>query len=585
MGWLKDQRGRQDRKASRAGLTADEAVERLRPTLRELLARLEGQSRSDLQVTLQLLPLGSRLALDAVGAVELEGQDPVEGRYRLKVLPFCVEVVNAAALKVEEARREGHGDSRTDEQLAATLHGERAGEAEPEVQATSAPEEAARAVDEPELVEQARQLAEDRILEGILPHLVREEPTTPQSSAEVAERTGLPEPAVAYTMGRLFKKGWLHVTPPAQSGESQFSLIDDRGLMIGMSLSRGHVDAVLTTLRTTQVIARSEHPLPDTSPQSVVQTVVGLAQELRGAAGPGQDIVGLGVALAGRVDATGTVFFAPDLQTDEHRWNSATLEDDLEAATRVTAFGRAENRVAVENDANALAMYEYLLQAADQDVSVVLMSESGEGIGGALVINGALVHGTEGVGGEIGHVVVDQHREPCRCGGRGCLETVASAAAIVNAIKKKTTVPVESLRDASALVERGDPAAARVFTTAGEALGRVLSVVTAAIGPPRVVIFGPPQVTQEFNVASARVFMDGVRGTHGNAILGVKVDVVPRVLGHDTLPTAAAATAVNYFISRPRLWMPTIAGVEVPDGQWGSRERVRAGEMQSASQI
>jgi predicted NBD/HSP70 family sugar kinase len=442
---------------------------------------------------------------------------------------------------------------------------------------TSAPERSGRTVDEPVLVGVAWQLAEDQTLGGVLTDLVRKEPTTPQSAAAVAKRTGLPEPTVSHTMHRLFRNGWLNAAPLAPSGESRFSLTDNRGLMIGMSLYRSHVDAVLTTLRTTRVIDRREHQLPDTSPQSVVQTVVELAQELRGTAGPRQDIVGLGVAVAGRVDATGTVFFAPDLKTDEHRWIAVTLEDDLEAATRVTAFGRAENRVAVENDANALGMYEYLLRAPDQDVAVVLMSESGEGIGCGLVINGALVHGAEGIGGEIGHVVVAQNGKPCRCGGKGCLETVASAAAIVDAVKGKSKVPVDDLRAASALVEHGNAPAFRAFTMAGEALGRVLSILMATVGQPRVVIFGPRQLTQEFDVTSARAFMDGVRGTHRGAILDVKVDLVPRVLDDATLPTAAAATAVNYFLSRPRRWMPAIANIDISGGPRQSPGRARAG--------
>ena len=130
MSWFEGFRARKAKGETR--LTAEQALQRLAPTLREVLARLEGQSRSDLQVTLQLLPLGSRLALDAVGAVELEGQDPVEGRYRLKVLPFCIDVVNAAVLSVEEAFREGRDETRTDDDLASALHNQRPTGATPE---------------------------------------------------------------------------------------------------------------------------------------------------------------------------------------------------------------------------------------------------------------------------------------------------------------------------------------------------------------------------------------------------------------------------------------------------------------------
>ena len=346
-------------------------------------------------------------------------------------------------------------------------------------------------------------------------------------------------------------------------GELRFSLSDERGLVIGVSLSRDHVDAVLTSLRTTRVIAKSRRTLPDTSPHIIIQAVVDLVEELRAKAGVGRDIIGLGVALAGRVNGpTGTVFFSPDLQTTDHRWNGIPLEADLEEGIRAKTFGSTVTRVAVENDANALAMYQYLRQIEDQSVCVALMSESGEGIGAGLVINRAIVHGPGGVSGEIGHVVVDPDGEPCRCGGRGCLEAVASAAAIVKKIRNldETSEPaVEDLKEASALAERGNGAVIEVFSTAGEALGQVLFNLSAIVGPTRLVIFGPPELTQEADLASARAFIGGVRRAHGQAILGVKVDIEPRVLDHDSLSEAAAATAVHHFLSWPQHWVPTIA--------------------------
>jgi len=164
-----------------------------------------------------------------------------------------------------------------------------------------------------------------------------------------------------------------------------------------MSISRSHVHAVLTNLRTNQLIAQREHALPDTSPPSVIHTVVSLAQELSGEAGMGRDVVGLGVAVAGHVDdATGMVNFAPDLQTSEHPWKGLPLEDDLEVALRDSG----NFHVVVENDANALGIYEYLLEGEEESVAVVLLSGSGKGIGAGLVINQAIARGFGGVSGE-----------------------------------------------------------------------------------------------------------------------------------------------------------------------------------------
>lgn len=408
---------------------------------------------------------------------------------------------------------------------------------------------------------EVQEQAGEQALDDILRDLYREGPKSgPQSTAAVAERTGLREPTVWFAMDRLRVTGWLDVISPPRAPEPRFSLSPERGLVIGMSLNRDHIDAVLTDIRASRVVAQRTCELADTSPRLVTQAIVDLFEELRHAAGQGPAIIGLGVALAGRVDGpTGTVFFAPDLQTDDHQWSGVPLEADLEEAIQVKAPGGAVTRVVVENDANALGMYEYLLRSEDQSVSVVLMGESGEGIGGGLVINGGIAHGTGGVGGEIGHVVVDPDGEPCRCGMRGCLETVASGTAILKKARKLATSPITNLNEAAELAEQGDEAILEVFTAAGEALGWVLSSVTKLVGTTRLVIFGPPQLAEEHKLRSAHAFMEGVRRVHGHMILGVKVDIEPRILDHVTLSKAAAATAVHYFLSRPQRWIPTIA--------------------------
>jgi predicted NBD/HSP70 family sugar kinase/transcriptional regulator with XRE-family HTH domain len=432
-------------------------------------------------------------------------------------------------------------------------------------------------IDNPEVLALAVEHSEEKHIEEILTELVRKgEKIGPQSFADLARVTGLPEPTVGHAVLRLFETGWVERVQ-AKSRESRFSLTDDRGLMIGISLSREHVDASLTSLTTRQVLAELERPLPDPTPPSVVEAVVGVVRELRDHAEAGQEIVGLGVVLAGRIhQPSGTVYFAPDLQTDKDPWKQVPLEAELEQATHGNAFGDAGKRVVVDNDANALAMHEYLLAGEDQSVVIVLMAESGEGIGSGLVVNGDIVRGVDGIGGEIGHIIVNPEGKPCRCGARGCLETIASAHAIVEAIRGRretTEAPIQSLSDASALVHGSGSTAARAFARAGEELGRVLSSVTAVVGAPHLIIFGPPELTKESDFASAREFLDGTRRTHGHAILGVNQDVVAKVLEPSTLPRAAAAAAVHEFLSEPRQWVPTMARPTISDREWQSQVR------------
>lgn len=432
-------------------------------------------------------------------------------------------------------------------------------------------------IDNPEVLALAVEHSEEKHIEGILTELVRKgEKTGPQSSADLARVTGLPQPTVGHAMLRLFETGWLERVQ-AKSRESRFSLTDDRGLMIGISISREHADAVLTSLTTRQVLADLEYPLPDPTPHSVVQAVADIIRQMRNHAEAEQEIVGLGVVLAGRIHpSSGTVYFAPDLQTSQEPWKEVPLKAELEQATHGEAYGDARKHVAVENEANALAMHECLLAGEDRSVVTVLMAESGEGIGSGLVVNGDIVHGVDGIGGEIGHIIVDPEGTLCRCGARGCLETVASARAIVEALRKNKEITggsIETLSDASALVHESAPAVAMAFAKAGEALGRVLSSVTAVVGAPHLTIFGPPELTQELDFESAREFLDGVRRTHGHAILGITQDVVGKVLECSTLPKAAAAIAVREFLSEPRQWVPSIARPTISDDERLSQTR------------
>lgn len=92
--------------------------------------------------------------------------------------------------------------------------------------------------------------------------------------------------------------------------------------------------------------------------------------------------------------------------------------------------------VVLENDSNAAAYAEHEI-ASGKGSSVFLMFTMGTGIGGGIVINNLLVHGSGGNGGEFGHIIVDPRGDNCHCGQRGCLTRYASAKAIQDKYKLK----------------------------------------------------------------------------------------------------------------------------------------------------
>jgi predicted NBD/HSP70 family sugar kinase len=139
--------------------------------------------------------------------------------------------------------------------------------------------------------------------------------------------------------------------------------------------------------------------------------------------------------------------------------------------------------VVVDNNTRLAALAEAMSEEDDAgDLVYVRLSD---GIGGGLVIGGRLIAGGRGAAGEFGHVRVVADGRTCRCGKRGCLETVASLPAVVAAA---------GVADADALaaaVTAADPTAVAAVEAAADALAEVLADAALVLSPARVVIAGP----------------------------------------------------------------------------------------------
>jgi glucokinase len=151
-------------------------------------------------------------------------------------------------------------------------------------------------------------------------------------------------------------------------------------------------------------------------PDALVGQVARLVSDLRGS---GNNIGAVGIAIPGLVNRqTDRVIASRDLP--------ATVRENLHAEF-MEATGL---RVELENDANAAAYGEYKIGAGrgSRDLFYITI---GEGIGGAIILDGKLWTGASGLAGEVGHITIDTEGAECQCGNTGCLETVASAPNIV----------------------------------------------------------------------------------------------------------------------------------------------------------
>ena len=197
-------------------------------------------------------------------------------------------------------------------------------------------------------------------------------------------------------------------------------------------------------------------------------------------------IAGVGVGIPGPVNEDGAVICAVNLH-----WGYVELEKELEKLTGLT--------VKAGNDANVAALGE-MWKGGGAGYHNVVMVTLGTGVGVGIIVNGKIVTGTHGAGGEIGHIhVEDDETLSCNCGNQGCLEQYASATGVVRlanrmleatdkaSVLRNEEVTAKAVFDA---VKAGDELAMEVAEKFGKYLGTALAVIAGVVDPEVFVIGG-----------------------------------------------------------------------------------------------
>ncbi len=141
-------------------------------------------------------------------------------------------------------------------------------------------------------------------------------------------------------------------------------------------------------------------------------------------------------------------------------------------------------RVRLGNGPRLAALAETVWGAA-KGLTDVLYLELSDQVGGGLVTGGALHRGAHGRSGAFGHILAEVAGAPCSCGGRGCLQTVASTTAVLDAYQAAADLP-----QLAAALSAGEEAAHAVVRRAAVHTGRVLAGLAKALGPSMVVVGG-----------------------------------------------------------------------------------------------
>lgn len=250
----------------------------------------------------------------------------------------------------------------------------------------------------------------------------------------------------------------------------------------GTTVKMGFFDSEGTVLDKWEIPTRTENGgeniLPDVA-KSILNKIEekGISKE---------DVIGVGIGAPGPIDGNGVVYKAVNLG-----WGVFNIAETLTGLLGIPAKAG--------NDANVAALGE-MWKGGGQGYSSLVAVTLGTGIGGGVIVDGKLLTGYKGAGGEIGHVhIMDDEPEACGCGGHGCLEQYGSATGIVRLANRVLAATEEAsvLRDGEIsaksvfdAVKAGDKVAIQIATQFGEILGKGLAIIASVLNPEIFVIGG-----------------------------------------------------------------------------------------------
>lgn len=199
------------------------------------------------------------------------------------------------------------------------------------------------------------------------------------------------------------------------------------------------------------------------------------------------DVAGIGMGVPGPVKADGTVLRCVNLG-----WGIFNVADELSNIIGLP--------VKAGNDANMAALGE-MWQGGGKGYKDIVMVTLGTGVGGGIIIDGKMLSGVNGAGGEIGHIQVnDDETEVCGCGRKGCLEQYTSATGIVRSanVALNNTDRPSSLRNVQYVsakevfdaAKNGDELASELVENHGKCLGKALAQIACVVDPEIFVIGG-----------------------------------------------------------------------------------------------
>jgi predicted NBD/HSP70 family sugar kinase len=311
------------------------------------------------------------------------------------------------------------------------------------------------------------------------------------SRAEIARQTGLSRSTVSSLVGELQDAGLViestrtgDVGPGSQPQQSQgrppvLLTLDRRaGAVVGIDFGHDDVHVAVADLSRTVLSERVSDVDVDHAGLGALDLAAALVQDaLDEADVPRERVLAAAMGVSGPVDHEHDLVHRSAILPS---WSGIRPGAEMTQRLGVPVF--------VENDANLGALAEVTMGAATGTANAIYLMIAA-GIGAGIIVGGQVLHGAGGTAGEIGHVLVDENGPICRCGNRGCLETLVAGPAIVDLLRPThgADLTLDGVMD---LLAADEPGARRAIEDAGRAVGRVLASLVNVLNPEAIVLGG-----------------------------------------------------------------------------------------------
>jgi predicted NBD/HSP70 family sugar kinase len=302
------------------------------------------------------------------------------------------------------------------------------------------------------------------------------------SRAELASLTGLSRATVSVRVDKILESGLIIESGTGTSTGGRrpvmLTLNPEAGVILAADLGATHCHVAVADLTGTAMAVHSGSVNIAAGPVAVLDEMLDdFSQALSRCGRSSNEVLAIGIGVPGPVEfSTGTVVRPPIMPG----WDDFVISDYVRKTF--------DAPVVVDNDVNTMALGEYVRR--DRRDTSLLFIKVGTGIGCGIMLRGELHRGVNGAAGDIGHIRLPDHEDTvCACGNVGCLEAVASGAAIARRLQAAGR-DVQTSSEVVRLAQAGDPDVMHRIRKAGEQIGSVVASLVNFYAPETIIIGG-----------------------------------------------------------------------------------------------